>query len=266
MKVIKQAYWALALALPLTAGMANAAVTTPYPFTAPGVGSASYPYFLDSGESVSMKKMGTGANIYYQLSGKGSTTSLFGSDTNFYKLTKDNVKYVANFDVNGKLITSIGNKTLSNTLEIRGALPAGSIGNTHWNKLSNQLLLSATLLDSDSANGTPDLIGNYGGNALGFKTQFTGGWAANQPGLTGGSIGESLWLFSSSTSFQNLVKALDGISSNGTLSSLIGNGKSFTKVSSVASVPVPGAVWLFGTGLVTLLANRRKSAGLKVNA
>jgi hypothetical protein len=213
---------------------------------------------LDTSESISMKKMGSGANIYWQMTGTGSTASLFGASNNAYNLTKDSVKYVANFDINGKLITSIGTKSLNNTLEIRGALPAGTIGNTHWNALSNQLLLSATLLDNNFANGTPDLIGNYGGNALGFKTQFTGGWAANQPGLTGGSTGESLWLFSASKNFLDLVNALDGISTNGTLSSLIGNSKTITKVSSVASVPVPGAVWLFGTGLISLLASRRK--------
>jgi len=223
MNVVKQAQWALALVLPLSASIGNAAVAPPYPFNAPGIVSTSYPYFLDTGESISMKKMGTGANTYYQMSGSGSTTSFFGTSTNSYNVTKDSVKYVANFDLNGRLITSIGNKVLNNTLEIRGALPAGSIGNTSWNALPNQLLLSATLLDNNFANGTPDLIGNYGGYALGFKTQFTGGWAPSQPGLTGGSSGESLWLFSQGADFQNLVKALDGISSNGTLSSLIGN-------------------------------------------
>ncbi len=266
MKLVKQAQWALALALPLTAGIANAAITTPYPFTAPGIVEVSYPYFLDSSESISMKKMGSGSNVYWEMSGKGSSTSLFGASNNSYNLGKDSVKYVANFDVNGKLITSIGNKTLNNYLEIRGTLPAGSIGNTSWNALSNQLLLSATLLDTDFGNGTPDLIGNYSGNALGFKTQFTGGWAPSQPGLTGGSTGESLWLFANTNDFKTLVKALDGINSNGTLSSLIGKSKKIDKVSSVASVPVPGAVWLFGTGLMTLLASRRKSAGQKVIA
>jgi hypothetical protein len=100
---------------------------------------------------------------------------------------------------------------------------------------------------------------------LGFKTLFTGGWAANNIGLTGGSTGESLWLFSSSSDFKNLVNALDGNSGNGMLSSLIGSSHTFTNVSSVAAVPVPGAVWLFGTGLMTFLAGRRKSVGSRLN-
>jgi len=64
-----------------------------------------------------------------------------------------------------------------------------------------------------------------------------------------------------SQSFNNLVKALDGDSSNGTLASLIGSSKTIDGVTSVASVPVPGAAWLFLTGLMGLLASRRKSAG-----
>ncbi len=176
-------------------------------------------------------------------------------------LGKDSVKYQANFNAAGQLITSIGTKTLSNYLEIKGSLPAGTFGGTSWTAQPNQLLLKATLLDSDKNNGTPDLIGNYAGNALGFNTKFTGGWVANNYGLTGGSTGESLWLTGVSSGFKNLVKALDGDSRNGTLKSLIGSAKTISGVSSVSAVPVPGAAWLFGTGLVGLIASRRKNAG-----
>jgi len=63
-----------------------------------------------------------------------------------------------------------------------------------------------------------------------------------------------------SQSFNNLVKALDGDSSNGTLASLIGSSKTIYGVSSVASVPLPGAAWLFLSGVMGSLAYRRKSA------
>jgi len=178
------------------------------------------------------------------------------------------VKYQANFNSAGQLITSMGTKSLSNFLEIKGSLPAGQFGGTSWAAQPDQLLLKATLLDSDSSNNKPDLIGisrSSTNNALGFKTLFTGGWAANNFGLTGGSKGESLWLFSSSSDFKDLVKALDGYSGNGTLSSIIGSSKTIQYVSSVAAVPVPGAVWLFGTGLMTFLVGRRKSAGSRLN-
>ncbi len=257
MKALQPIRWALTLALSFSAGIGQAAITTPYPFTAPGIVEVSYPYFLDSKESISIKKLGSGGNSYWQLTGSGSSASFWGPNSS-YNLGRDSVKYVANFDAAGRLITSVGSKTLNNFLEIRGSLPAGSIGNTSWNALSNQLLLSATLLDSNADNNTPDLIGNYGGYALGFKTLFTGGWAANQPGLTGGSTGESLWLFANGKDFRDLVKALDGIDANGTLSSLIGNSKTINKVSSVASVPVPATAWLFGSGLMGLLGLKRR--------
>jgi len=267
MKTLKTLTRTIALALPLTASLANASQVTPFPFASSGIGGVSYPYFLDTQEKVSVKRMGAGPNSYWRLTGTGSAASFWGPDDNSYNLKNERIKYVANFDAAGRLITSIGSKILDNYLEIKGSLPAGQIGNTSWGRLSNQLLLRATLLDSDASNGVPDLIGTYGGSqnqedhdglvALGFKTKFTGGWAAEQPGLTGGSTGENLWLFGSSHDFQDLVNALDGDSENGTLRSLIDRSKTIEKVSSVASVPLPGAVWLLGAGLMTLLGSRR---------
>jgi hypothetical protein len=262
MNLFKTMTWTLALALPLTVGLANASQTTPYPFNAPGIVEPSYPYYLDTKETISMKKIGSGSDAYWRLTGSGSAASFFGAQDNNYNLKNEKIKYVANFDANGNLITSIGNKTLANYLEIKGSLPAGQIGNTSWDRVSNQLLLRADLLDSNVANDDPDLIGTYDGWALGFKTKFTDGWVMDQSGLTGGSTGESLWLFGQSHDFQDLVNALDGDESNGTLRSLIDRSKTIERVSSVSSVPVPAAAWLFGTGLVTLLAKRRKNVDM----
>ena len=122
------------------------------------------------------------------------------------------------------------------------------------------------MTDINPSNGVADRIGTYGPFAIGFNTQFTGGWATTIPGLTGGSTGESLWLAGFSTEFSNLVKALDGKSGNGTLASLFGSSKTIRGVFSVASVPVPGAVWLFGSGLMTFFAGRRKSDAAKLVA
>jgi hypothetical protein len=265
MKVISYASWLLYPLLLVVAVDGYAAIpVTPtngkYFYDAPGIGAPSWPLFLDTNETIKIVRNGLGLNSYWTLTGTGSTTSFWGSTTNSYNLTNDSVKYVANFNSEGKLITSIGRLSLSNTLEIRGALPAGKIGNTTWKAQPNGLLLKATLLDSSADNLKPDLIGNYKNSALGFGTQFTGGWAANNRGLTGGSTGENLWLFGKETSFLNLVKALDGKINNGTLQTLIGSSKTFTNVSSISAVPVPGAVWLFLTGMLTVLGLRRKKA------
>ncbi len=270
MKVINHARWALALVLPLVTSVGNASSSSntngAYAYTAPGITDLSWPLFLDTNETIKINKNGSGSTSYWTLTGTGSTTSFWGGLFNHVNLGSDSVKYQANFNAAGQLITSMGSKTLSNYLQIDGSLPAGTFGGTSWSAQPNQLLLKADLLDTNPGNGTPDLIGTYAGAALGFNTHFTGGWVANNLGLTGGSTGESLWLAGLSSGFQNLVKALDGNSGNGTLSSLIGSSKTITGVVSVASVPVPGAVWLFGTGLMTLLASRRKAAGARLTA
>lgn len=281
MKVIKRGRWALALVLALVASAGNAATSLTdgkYTFIAPGIANPSWPLFLDASETVKVAKKGSKSNPYWQLTGTGSTTSFWGGLSNSVNLGKDSVKYQANFNAAGQLITSIGHTKLSNYLEIKGGLPAGAFGGTSWKKQSNQLLLKATLLDANPGNGTPDLVGTDADSALGFDTKLTGGWAAKNLGFTGGSTGESLWLFGVSSGFKDLVKALDGDNGNGTLSSLFGKSKTIKGISSVAGVPVagvspgaavvplPGAVWLFGTGLMTLLASRRKGAGSRLAA
>lgn len=263
MKVINYARWLLVIALPLLVSTVNASVSPTdgrYPYTAPGIVDPSWPLFLDTNETVKVQKNGSGSNSYWTLTGTGANTSFWGGLLNHVNVGNDSVKYQANFNSAGKLITSMGSTALTNYLEINGSLPAGNFGGTSWSAQPNQLLLKATLLDKNPGNGTPDLIGTFAGSALGFNTKFTDGWAPSVPGLTGGSTGESLWLAGLSSGFQNLVKALDGNNSNGTLTSLFGSTKTITGVASVSSVPVPGAVWLFLTGMMTLLGFNRKKA------
>lgn len=269
MKAIRYGRWALALVLPLAAATGHAATSLTdgkYTFTASGVAEPSWPLFLDTNETIKVEKKGSGANTYWKLTGTGSTASFWGGLTNYVNLGKDSVVYQANFNAAGKLITPIGTTSLSNYLEIKGSLPAGTFGGTSWSAQPYQTLLKATLLDADPNDGSPDLIGTYYGSALGFNTKFTGGWAANNPGLTGGSTGESLWLFASNSGFKSLVNALDGNTGNGTLSSLIGSSKTITGVLSVAAVPLPGAVWMFGAGLLGLVSGRKRARQTKVVA
>jgi len=272
MKVINYTPLLLVPVLLLSATEANAGAPvlglTPtdgkYSYNAPGIGAPSWPLFLDNKETLNVVKNGSGNKSYWTLTGTGSQASFWGSKTNSVNLTNERVKYVANFNSAGQLITSIGSggskTSLNNYLEIRGALAAGQFGDTSWVDQPNQLLLKAKLLDSNAKSSKFDAIGNYKGSALGFGTEFTGGWARNNPGLTGGSKGENLWLFGKDDSFLRLVKALDGKDGNGTLKSLIGSSRTFTNVSSISAVPVPGAVWLFLTGMLAVLGFSRKKA------
>jgi len=253
---IKNLRYALAFVLPLVADISSASGITDY----------SLPAFMDVDELIKIEKKGTDNNPYWQLKGTGFTTSFLSGDgdlSDAIELEDGNVYYQANFDVNGNLITQIGNKSLSNFLQINGSLTAGTHGQTSWSDQPYQLLLKADLLDVDPDNGTPDGIGTLGGFALGFNTRFTGGWAANNPGLTGGSTGESLWLLGLSSGFSRLIKALDGDNSNGTLASLIGSSKTIDGVTSITSIPLPQTVWLFGAGLMTFLAFRRNQINSK---
>jgi hypothetical protein len=280
MKVTNYARLALAIVLPLAAGTGYAdysqpGLSLPIPSNSTkGIVAPSFPNFVGINDTVKVvqKFNSGGTNSYWSLTGSGTTSildSLNGKTFTSYNLgggdpMNNNYKtsYVANFDANGKLITTFEGQGLSNTLTIYGSLQAGRFGNTSWAAQPNELLLSANL-----TGGTiPNQVGTYGSFAIGFNTQFTGGWAADNLGLTGGSTGESLWLAGISADFAKLVKALDGNISNGTMSTLFSSNKTIKGVFSVASVPVPGAVWLFGTGLMTFFAGRRKSAAAKLAA
>ncbi|MEQ1621180.1 MAG: hypothetical protein ABL919_07210 [Methylococcales bacterium] len=270
MKFINYARWGLALALPLAASTGFASPYGLPSYSAPNVPAPSLPAFVDTNETVKIQKLTSGGNTYWKLTGTGKNTvfsTLNSTSTwfNSYNLGSDSVKYEANFNSAGKLITSMGSTTLTNYLQINGSLPAGShAGTTTWTAKSNQLLLKANLLDINPGNGAPDNIGTFAGAAIGFKTAFTGGWAPTVAGLTGGSTGESLWLAGLSADFLKLVKALDTNTGNGTLSSLFNtSSKTITGVVSVSSVPVPGAVWLFLTGMMAVLGlNRKKGNSL----
>ena len=280
MKVINYRPLLLVPVLLLSATEANASAlqaagaftNNKYFYNAPGVVAPSLPLFQDNKESVSVTQKGSGANSYWQLKGTSTVSSTSSLLLNYNKNTKkdnlvggkDKVTYQANFNASGQLITKIGTTKLSNFLDITGTLNSFNFGGTLFKAQASKLLLHADLLDS-KANSKPDLVGvfnddKHGGYGLGFGTKFTGGWATEQKVLTGGSAGESLWLFGSNKAFNDLVKALDGKSANGTLNTLFKNNKTITGVSSISAVPVPGAVWLFLTGMLTVLGFSRKKA------
>jgi hypothetical protein len=81
-------------------------------------------------------------------------------------------------------------------------------------------------------------------------------WEDTHFTFNAGDDWSSIWLL---TFFNNFVNALDHNSLNGTVSFPFGSfAFSITPISTVSSVPLPGAVWLFGTSLFGIMAFRRK--------
>lgn len=261
MNAIKFGLGALAMLSVLATNVCYAGLESPsrmFRFDAPGIGSPSWPMFMDQNGTIEITKNGSGANTYWTLTGTGDSTSFLGSFKNKYEIGDSTVKYVANFNARGELITSIGNVTnLTNYLTINGSLGAGKIGNTSWDTVDNQLLLQANLVS----------VNTWKNKAIGFKTMFTGGWAVDPAkGFTGGSIGENLWLTSLSKGFRDLVRALDSDRRNHRFSSVFKNDTTIRGVNAIASVPIPGAVWLFGSAMMMVLANQRKNLSPKLAA
>ena len=143
-----------------------------------------------------------------------------------------------------------GTFNLAATIDASGTLSSGSlsIGGT----VASLGFNSGTLLTGDlTALGFPDA----GGDPLEFLFTVTGGDAAGLYGsapagviLSGTGFGGNF-----DSDFYNLQEGIiDGV-----LTPIPGTG---TAVANVAPVPLPAAVWLFGTGLLALVGvSRRRS-------
>ena len=183
------------------------------------------------GTGYTVTATGTGNITFY---GVTPATSFAGSTTTTgYSLT-------ANFSATGQF------ETTNSILNITGTLnrqPTGSTGTP------SGVLYSANL----TGFGT-----NPNQAAIGFTTQFNQSWS-NQSLLTGGSSGEVVYLFDQvglNNGGHGRLSALINALQTNNLASL--NGKTFTGVESIATVPLPLASILFGTGLTALFGLGRK--------
>jgi len=116
---------------------------------------------------------------------------------------------------------------------------------------------------------TEFLIGNYGGSGVGLGAAVAGD-AVNIFNSTGTLMANVVWgLGTVGTSFDNAVglnnttiSTLSVVGTNGAFTSVAGSEIGSPGVISTSAVPVPAAVWLFGTGLLGLtgFARKRKAA------
>jgi hypothetical protein len=256
---------ALAICL-LSVGGAAHALTVPN-FGGPGVPSPGYPDFWGANVGATLTQNNNGT---FTLSVIGSTAACGSSKTfancnaaifNFpgasYFVGNETMNITANFSASG--IFSSG------TYTITGSLPASSnptIGTAptgvSWGAQGTETLLTANLT-ADTIDSTDE--------ALGFREVITGGWADQAQFISGSA--ESVWLYSLLSGFN--MDSGDNTKNaawNNFLAELKSGhglkGNSFAAIGSIATVPLPGALWLLGGGLFGLagLARRRRRASV----
>jgi hypothetical protein len=262
-----------ALLAALAASGAAQAYVDP-PFSAPGVVGPGYPAFVSANSEAELTSSIQTVNnvkqtVYtFTISASDQNVGIFNFRGGAYIVGNESIKVTANFDSTGHLLTS-----LANTYEIDGSLNASNNpdfgnapGGVKWATQPVEKLFSVGLTNVgvDSTH-----------EGLGFTTNNFGGWA-NQKQFTGGSTSESLWLFQMAS--QNLLPESEsnqsGVFPYSTSNSAWNNflaelkshsglkSASFGAIGSIATVPLPAAIWLLGSGLAALGGFRRRAVGL----
>ncbi len=197
--------------------------------------------FSDRGLTVSVSGNGNGG---YQLTaiGTGNVTLNGPSPDNAAyagTLTGTGYSLTANFDSNSKFVSTGSLFTITGTL---ASAPVGSTGTPTGTLYSANLTSFGT--DANQA-------------AIAFNSVFNTSWS-NQQMFTGGSKGEVVYLFDQvglETGYGRLSSLISALGTNN-LSALV--GKSYTAIESIATIPLPLPIVLFGTGLAALLGLGRK--------
>lgn len=241
------------------------AVTVPN-FSGPGVSSPGYPDFWGVNTTATLTQTNSGFTLSMSGStgacGSGSSfascsAAVFNFPSGVYAVGHESISLTANF-------TSSGVFT-SGTYMISGSLPAWSNPTAgaapkgfSWGAAGTQPLLTANL--------TGDTV-DTADEALGFTEVITGGWADQAPftGTNSRTTTESVWLYSLLSGFSRddgEGKRGSGSAWNAFLSELRSNSglkaNTFAAVGSIATVPLPAAAVLFGSGLLGLIGMARR--------
>jgi hypothetical protein len=252
---------AVSLAALLLTGVAHALTVPDFKSPDPSIGSPGYPDFWAANFSASLTANSQGTVYTLTIQGSNPNIGIFNLPNSAYLVGNEQVKLTASFDSTGHLLTGSGYK---DSYEIDGRLAASSSptfgskpGGLSWAAQPVETLFSATLTDVtvDSKD-----------DALGFRSTNFGGWA-NQKQFTGGSTTESVWLYSLLAPLAAYNSQVNTVNNdwNNFLAEIKNHtalkGNAFYGIGSIATVPLPAGILLFGGGLLGLGGLFRRREG-----
>jgi len=153
-------------------------------------------------------------------------------------------KFQAGFNAAEQLKASLSSITGSSISAVTGNKNAWAMQTNLW------------LLNANKPAGNPQaLIEPFANSALAFNT-----------GSTWDAMGEKQWLADWSVSVSNIVNTLGVSAVRVSVISMLGSSEILAAVAAISAVPLSTLVWVFLTGLMILLATRRKHAVLGIVA
>lgn len=136
------------------------------------------------------------------------------------------------------------------------SITGSSISAVTSNKNAWAMQTNLWLLNANKPAGNPQaLIEPFANSALAFNT-----------GSTWDAMGEKQWLADWSVSVSNIINTLSVSAIRVSVISMLGSSEIFAAVAAISAVPLSTLVWVFLTGLMILLATRRKHAVLGIVA
>jgi hypothetical protein len=274
----------------LAASSAAQAYTDP-PFSAPGTNNPGYPDFVSGAASASVQNVenfqwnanadghGNGAFVL-TINEATQNVGVFNFPSGAYTVGNESLSVTAYFDKAGNLITN--NSNMKNLYEVEGSLNASSNPNFgtapsgfSWAAVPANTLLFKATLTSVGVDMTHD--------ALGFNTSNFSGWADQKQFTTGSP--ESLWLYAlintgnvycvlprpgnncnnSPSQTGTLPYSTTNTAWNSFLNELKNKNNlknaTFAGIGAIATVPLPAAFLLFGSGLLGLGGSFRRRQG-----
>jgi len=152
-------------------------------------------------------------------------------------------KFQSGFNAAEQLKASLSSTTAS-------GFSAATDSKNAWTKQTNLWLLNANKPTSNPQ----ALIDTFADSALASNTGST--W----------DVGEKQWLAGWSTSINNLVNTVSVSAVRVSVISMLGSSEILAAAAAISAVPLSALVWVFLTGLMILLATRRKHAVLGIVA